>query len=174
MPFDLAESHAQLARTPEVLAAWLPGLPPAWLEADEGPDTFSPRDVIAHLIQAERSDWLPRVRMILEVGESQAFPPFDRRAFQEEARTWTVEALAAEFRRLRQESLAALDALALAPSDLARRGAHPAFGPVTLQQLLATWTVHDLGHLAQIARVMAKRYKAEVGPWIEYLPILTR
>ncbi|HET8714796.1 MAG TPA: DinB family protein [Holophagaceae bacterium] len=174
MPFDLAEARALLARTPEVLAVWLDGLPAPWLEADEGPDTFSPRDVLAHLIQGERSDWFPRVRMILKQGESQAFPPFDRRAFQEEARAWTVEALLAEFRRLRQESLAGLDALALAPSDLARRGVHPAFGPVTLEQLLATWTVHDLGHLAQIARVMAKRYKTEVGPWVDYLPILTR
>lgn len=174
MPFDLTEARAQLARTPEILAVWLDGLPAPWLEADEGPDTFSPRDVLAHLIQGERGDWFPRVRMILEQGESRPFGPVDRRAFLEEARSWTVAALLAEFRRLRQESLAALDALALAPEDLARRGVHPAFGPVTLQQLLATWTVHDLGHLAQIARVMARRWKSEVGPWIEYLPILTR
>ena len=174
MPFVLAEARAQLARTPEVLAAWLDGLPAPWLEADEGPDTFSPRDVLAHLIQGERSDWFPRVRMILEHGESQAFPPFDRQAFLEEARSWTVAALLAEFRRLRQESLAGLDALALTPEDLARRGVHPAFGAVTLEQLLATWATHDLGHLAQIARVMAKRYKAEVGPWVDYLPVLTR
>ncbi|HEU4952193.1 MAG TPA: DinB family protein [Holophagaceae bacterium] len=174
MPFDLAEARAQLARTPEVLAAWLPGLPAPWLAVDEGPDTFSPRDVLAHLIQGEREDWLPRVRMILEQGESRAFEPFDRRAFLAEARTWSTEALVAEFRRLRLESLAGLDALTLAPADLARRGRHPAFGPVTLEQLLATWTVHDLGHLAQIARVMARRWKAEVGPWVAYLPILTR
>lgn len=173
MAFDLAEARAQLARTPGTLRAWLSGLPEVWLLADEGPETFSARDVLVHLIHGERADWLGRVRSILEHGEGRPFEPFDRRGFMDEARTWSLDALLEEFARLRAENLRALDAL-VRPEHLTRRGRHPAFGPVTLQQLLATWTVHDLGHLAQIARVMAKRYGAEVGPWVEYLPVLTR
>ena len=174
MPFDLQEAQAQLARTPAVFRAWFTGLPESWLLADEGPDTFSPRDVLAHLIFGERTDWIPRVRIVVEQGESHPFEPFDRRGFLDEARGWGLESLLAEFEGLRAANLEALAALNLQPSDLARKGAHPGLGAVTLEQLLAAWVVHDLGHIAQAARVMSKRYKAAVGPWLDYLPVLTR
>lgn len=174
MALELLEAQAQLIRTPSILRTWFTGLPAAWLEADEGEGTFSPRDVLAHLIHGERADWLPRIRWILEAGEGKAFEPFDRQGFLEEAKTWPMDALLDEFDRLRGESLDAVAALHLSPGDLFRRGLHPSLGSVTLEALLATWVVHDLGHLAQIARVMAKRYKAEVGPWLDYLPVVTR
>lgn len=174
MTFDLEEALAQLERTPDALRAWFAGLPETWLLADEGPDTFSARDVLAHLIFGERTDWLARARIILEQGEARPFDPFDRRGFLDEARSWTLEALLDEFARLRTENLLALRALRISPEDLRRTGTHPGLGTVTLEQLLAAWVVHDLGHLAQAARVMAKRYKAEVGPWVDYLPVLTR
>jgi hypothetical protein len=174
MALDLIEARAHLARTPGTLQAWFGGLPEAWLTANEGPDTFSARDVLAHLIHGERTDWMERVRRIWEAGEGRPFEPFDRFAFLTEARGWPVAELLAEFARLRADNLRALEALTLAPEDLARTGLHPALGRVTLENLLATWVVHDLGHLAQAARVMAKRYTVEVGPWAEYLPILTR
>ena len=174
MPFDLEEAQAQLARTPAVLRAWFTGLQEPWLRADEGPATFSPRDVLAHLIYGERVDWLPRARIILEQGEARPFEPFDRGGFLDEAKAWSLEALLAEFEGLRARNLAALHAMKLSPADLARTGMHPGLGRVTLAQLLAAWVVHDLDHVAQIARVMAKRSKAEVGPWVDYLPLLTR
>lgn len=174
MPFDLEEAKAQLSRTPAVLRAWFNGLQAPWLEADEGPGTFSPRAVLAHLIHGERVDWMPRARIILDHGEARPFEPFDRRGFLDEAEGWTMEALLAEFERLRAGNLAALDAMKLSPADLARTGAHPGLGRVTLSQLLAAWVVHDLDHVAQVARIMAKRCKAEVGPWVDYLPLLTR
>lgn len=174
MSFDLEEAKAQLARTPGALRAWFTGLQPSWLVADEGPGTFSPREVLAHLIHGERVDWMARARIILEQGEAQPFEPFDRRGFLDEAKGWTVEALLDEFEGLRRANLEALDATRLTPADLARTGAHPGLGRVTLAQLLAAWVVHDLDHVAQIARVMAKRCKAEVGPWVDYLPLLTR
>jgi hypothetical protein len=173
MAFDLEDARAQLARTPGTLRAWLSGLPESWITADEGPETFSARDVLGHLIYGEQVNWLCRARFLLEHGEARPFEPFDRLGFREEARTWPLEALLDEFARLRTENLRAL-ASVVRPEDLGRRGLHPAFGPVTLEQLLATWVVHDLGHLAQVARVMAKRYRVEVGPWAEYLPVLTR
>ncbi|HET6330565.1 MAG TPA: DinB family protein [Holophagaceae bacterium] len=174
MAFDLDEALAQLARTPGVFRAWFADLPEPWLDADEGPGTFSSRDVLAHLIYGERTDWLVRVRIILEQGESRPFDPFDRRGFLDEARGWSLEALLAEFERLRAANLLALSALHIQVQDLARKGAHPGLGAVTLEQLLASWVVHDLGHIAQAARVMSKRYKATVGPWVDYLPVLTR
>ena len=174
MSFDLQEAQAQLARTPATLRAWFTGLPGAWLEADEGPDTFSARDVLAHLIFGERTDWIPRARIILEHGEGRPFEPFDRHGFLEEARGWPMEGLLEAFEGLRGANLAALEAMRLSPADLRRTGTHPGLGVVTLEQLLAAWVVHDLGHLAQAARVMAKRYKAEVGPWVDYLPVLNR
>jgi hypothetical protein len=174
MAFDLQESLCILERTPGVLRAWFSGLPEAWLVADEGPETFSARDVLAHLIHGERTDWMARTRIILEAGEARPFDPFDRAGFLAEARGWSVKALLDEFSRLRSANLEALRGLGLGQADLGRRGTHPALGTVTLEQLLATWTVHDLGHLAQAARVMAKRYRDDVGPWAAYLPVLTR
>lgn len=174
MSIHLDEARAQLERTPGVLRAWFTGIPEAWLQADEGPDTFSPRDVLAHLIHAERVDWMPRMRIILEHGEEKAFEPFDRRGFLDEAKGWSLEALLTEFERLRLVNLRAVGAVSLQPSDWERKGTHPGLGPVTLENLMAAWVVHDLGHLGQIARVLAKRYKTAVGPWVDYLPILTR
>ncbi len=168
---------AVLERTPRTLAAWLGGLPDAWLDSrTEGPDSFSPRDVLGHLVGGERTDWIPRARIILEHGESRAFDPFDRFAFRHEVQTKSIDELLAEFSRLRSLNLVALKGMQLGAADLGRRGKHPdpSFPPVTLGQLLATWTVHDLSHLAQIARVMGKRYAEEVGPWKAYLPMLTR
>lgn len=174
MTLDLSEATAQLAATPATLRAWFGGLPEVWLVADEGPDTFSARDVLAHLIHGERTDWMARVRRIREAGEARAFEPFDRFAFLGEARTRPLADLLDEFARLREANLRELQGLALIPTDLERTGLHPALGRVTLENLLATWVVHDLGHLAQAARVMAKRYAAQVGPWAAYLPVLTR
>jgi len=173
--FQLEEAVAVLERTPAVLEAWLGGLPDAWLDTrPEGPESFSPRDVLGHLIGGERKDWIVRSRMILDHGEWATFTPFDRVAFRQEIGGKTPGELLAMFAALRRQSLATLAGWSLGPADLAKRGRHPDFGPVTLEQLLATWVAHDLGHLGQIARVMAKRYRVEVGPWAQYLPILTR
>ena len=174
--FALGEALALLERTPPALDAWLRGAPEAWLDArTEGPESFSPRDVLGHLIGGERTDWIPRARIILQHGESRPFDPFDRFAFKREAGK-PIGSLLDEFARLRRDNLAALRDLQLAPADLDRRGRHPdaSFGPVTLRQLLATWVVHDLSHLAQVARVMGKRYADDVGPWRAYLPMLKR
>ncbi len=170
--FALDEAVEILERTPSVLRVWLGGLGEAWLIADEGPDTFSPKEVVGHLLHAEEADWIPRARRILEHGESRAFEPFDRFAQRALLERHSTEELLDRFAAARAGSLATLRGWRLDPERLARRGTHPAFGPVTLGQLLSTWAVHDLGHLAQIARVMAKRYAADVGPWMEYLPVL--
>ena len=175
--FSLGEAQAVLESTPRLLDGWLRQLPDAWLDArTEGPESFSPRDVLGHLIGGERTDWIPRARIILQYGESRAFDPFDRFAFKHESAGKGLGALLDEFARLRRENVAVLRDLKLAPADLQRRGRHPdaSFGPVTLEQLLATWVVHDLSHVAQIARVMGKRYLDTVGPWQAYLPMLTR
>ena len=172
----LDDAVAVLEATPRQLDAWLRDLPDAWLDArTEGPESFSPRDVLGHLISGECTDWIPRARMILQHGESRAFEPFDRFGFRKEGGQG-IGALLDEFARLRRENLAALSDLKLAPADLERRGRHPdkSFPPVTLKQLLATWVVHDLSHVAQIARVMGKRYGDDVGPWQAFLPMLTR
>jgi hypothetical protein len=171
---ELAEARAVLDRTPGAVRAMLLGLPEAWLICTEGPDTWSPRDVVAHLAELEDQDWMGRVRCILEHGESKPFTPIDRFAFQERFRGQSMAALLDAFETRRRRNLGELDRLGLKPADLSRRGRHPDFGPVTLEQLLATWMVHDLTHLAQIERVMAKRYGGAVGPWREYLSILTR
>jgi uncharacterized damage-inducible protein DinB len=173
MPLDLDEAAALLARTPAVLDAWLRGLPDAWTTANEGPGTWSAYDVVGHLIHGEHTDWMARARIVLEYGEARPFAPFDRFAQARESEGKALDDLLDTFAALRSENLAALRALDLDAAALARRGTHPALGTVTLGQLLATWVTHDLGHLAQIARVMAKRYRDEVGPWSAYLPILS-
>lgn len=171
---DLAQSQAVLARTPAVLRAWLSGLPPEWIEGNEGPDTFSPREVLGHLIQGERTDWIPRARRILEQGTTVAFDPFDRFAHRRLLAGRSLGELLDEFAALRAENLATLAAWDLDDARLGSRGRHPELGEVTLRQLLATWVAHDLGHLAQIGRVMARQYTDAVGPWYEYLPVLHR
>jgi len=172
MRFELESAVALLARTPRVLHAWLDALPEGWLEASEGPETFTPREVLGHLLHGEHADWMARARRILEHGESLAFDPYDRFAQRRLYGDWPPARLLAEFAAMRSANLAALAALGLRPSDLDRRGRHPDFGTVTFAQLLATWVVHDQNHVAQIARVLSKQYTDAVGPWRAYLPIL--
>lgn len=169
--FDLVDGPALLRRTPAMLDAWLRGMPAGWLTSDEGPDTWNALVVLGHLIEAERNDWIPRVRHLLEHGESRPFAPFDRFSqLRREPRS--LGELLDEFAACRQKSLEELAALRFGASDLERRGRHPEFGVVTLGQHLATWVVHDLTHVAQIARVMAKRYAGAVGPWRAYLRVV--
>ncbi len=170
--FNLAESVAVLTRTPGTLNAMLRGLPDTWVRCNEGTDTWSAFDVVGHLIVGERTDWMPRLRIILENGEARPFDPLDRFLQFRETQGKTLEQLLDEFARLRSESLAELRRLNLQQEDFARRGRHPALGVVTLSELLATWTVHDLTHMHQLSRVMAYQYRDAVGPWRAYLGVL--
>jgi DinB superfamily len=170
--FSLTETIAVLSRTPASLDALLRGLPDIWVRGNEGKDTWNAFDVIGHLICAERTDWMPRVRIILESGEARAFDPFDRFAQSREPQNQSLGQRLDDFASLRKENLAALQALNLKPEDLTRRGKHPALGGVTLSQLLATWATHDLTHLHQLSRVMAYQYRDAVGPWNVYLGVL--
>jgi len=172
MQFRLEQALEVLDRTPAVLRAMLSGLSDGWLHGTRGPDTFSPFDVVGHLITGEKTDWLTRTRLILESGAARPFPKYDRYAQFEASRGRSLVDLLDEFQRLRTENLGTLRALRLAPSDLARKGLHPALGEVTLEHLLATWAAHDLNHIAQIARTMAWQYEGAVGPWREYLGAL--
>lgn len=172
MKISVPAAVTVLERTPAVLRAWLAELPDELARGSEGPDTWSPYDVLGHLIHGERTDWIVRLRTILEHGESREFEPFDRFAQFRESRGKSMNDLLAEFERRRTENLALLEALDLQDADLSRTGLHPDLGVVTLGELMATWVVHDLGHLAQIARVMAKQLGEEVGAWVAYLPVL--
>jgi DinB superfamily len=169
---DLDQTIALLTCTPAVLDALLRDLPEAWTFCNEGQDTWSAFDVVGHLIHGERTDWMPRARMILQHGETQSFVPFDRLAQQQESQGKSLGRLLDEFARLRSENLVELRALKLRQEDLERRGRHPALGVVTLSQLLATWAAHDLTHLHQISRLMAHQYREAVGPWSAYLGVL--
>jgi hypothetical protein len=169
--FNLDEALAVLERTPASLSGLLAGLPEKWVHSTEGEGTWSPYDVIGHLIHGERANWMPRARHIL-AGETRPFDGFDRTAQFNDSKGKMLAELLSTFAQLRTENLSALRAMSLAGNDLARTGMHPALGPVRLEQLLATWAVHDLDHVAQIVRTMAKAYRAEVGPWSEYLSIL--
>jgi uncharacterized damage-inducible protein DinB len=160
-----------LERTPTVLTAWLSDLSDEFVRATEGEGTWSPYDVIGHLIHGERADWIPRARHIL-AGETRPFDPFDREAQFAESAGKSLAQLLEEFTALRRESLLALDEFQLTENDLNRTGQHPAFGTVTLAQLLATWMVHDLDHLVQVARTIAKTQSVNVGPWTAYLSVL--
>ena len=170
--FSLAEAIALLTRTPATLNALLRGLPELWVRSNEGKDSWSAFDIVGHLIVADRTDWMPRVRTILEHGEARPFDPFDRFAQKRASEGKSLEQLLDDFARARSESLAALQALNLQSVDLARRGKHPALGVVTLLELLATWTGHDLTHLHQLSRVMAYQYREAVGPWSAFLGVL--
>lgn len=174
MTFQLAEAIAVLERAPAAYRSLLGGLPEPWLFTAEGPGTWSPYDIVGHLIHGERTDWMVRVRHILAHGDAVPFLPFDREAMLAEPQGNTIAELLDTFEKLRSENLTALSALRLTEADLARPGLHPALGRVTLGQLLATWVAHDLNHLAQVSRVMGKRYRDLVGPWREYLPMLDR
>jgi len=170
--FVMDEAVAILAQTPATLDALLRGLPDGWIAAHEGGDTWSPFDVVGHLIHGERADWVPRAKIILEHGDTRTFDTFDRFAQFAASEGRTLASLLDEFAMLRQESLRDLAALRLSVAELDRRGRHPAFGVVTLRQLLATWVAHDLDHIMQISRVLARQYSDEVGPWRAYLRII--
>jgi hypothetical protein len=172
--FDLDHSLAVLERTPRVLEALLSGLPDVWTTGNEGADTWSPFDVVGHLIDGELTDWMARLQIILGPSANRRFEPFDRFRHISRNQGRPLSELLAEFRQLRERNLDQLRALHLTAAHLQLTGEHPAFGSVTLEQLLATWVAHDLGHLAQIARVMAKQYRDAVGPWEAYLPVLHR
>jgi hypothetical protein len=169
---NLEETVALLARTPDVLDALLRDMPDTWTSRREGEGTWSPLDVVAHLIHAEYENWIPRARCILDHGENQAFAPFDREGNFQESRRRSLEDLLDEFARARAESLQQLGDLNITPEDLARKGKHPALGTVTLSELLATWAAHDLTHLHQISRVMAVQYREAVGPWSKFLGVM--
>lgn len=162
-----------LSRTPAVLRALLAGLPEPWGTNNYGERTFSPFDVVGHLVHGEKADWVPRARIILDHGESRTFEPFDRYAMYEESRGKSLHDLLDEFERLRRANLEALRELHVTEKKLALRGRHPALGLVTLEQLLATWAAHDLNHIAQIAKALAFQYIEAVGPWRDYLSILS-
>jgi hypothetical protein len=172
MDFDLDRALPVLERTPRVLRELLAGLPEGWTAGTEGPGTWSPFDVVGHLVHGERTDWMPRVEIILREGETRPFPPFDRVAMFESSRGKALDELLDEFAALRAANLVRLRGLALGPEELARGGRHPEFGRVRLGQHLATWVAHDLSHIGQIVRVMGRQYAEAVGPWIAYLPML--
>lgn len=169
---DVVTVERLLRQTPAVLTAWLQMLPDAWLDANEGAGTWSPRQVVMHLNWGEVDDWLPRVRMVCEHGTAQAFRPFDREEGFRRYAAWSIARLLDEFTRLRSESLAGLEQLSLGNADLAREGRHPEFGVVTLGQLLATWVTHDLTHMTQIGRVLTRHAGGATGPWRAYFSLL--
>jgi len=170
--FDPGQGTAVLERTPTLLRTWLLDLPEPWIRADEGPGTWSPLDVVGHLIDGEETDWIPRARIILARGTDRKFEPFDRFRHLRELRGVPLAERLEQFASLRADNLATLRGWTLSPAELALTGVHPEFGVVTLEQLLATWVAHDLDHVVQIARVMARRYGEAAGPWRAYLRVL--
>lgn len=173
MRLDLKLSMDLLRRTPGTLLALLGDLDDSWARATEGADTFSPFDVVGHLIDGEETDWIPRARIILARGPSLAFTPYDRFRHRGRNTKRSLDSLLEEFAALRATNLELLGSWGLTEADLKLPGEHPGLGRVTLRQLMAAWVVHDLGHVAQAARVMAKQYREEVGPWEPYLPVVT-
>lgn len=172
MDFEVQRATELLSHTPAILNALLRDLSETWLVRNEGPQTWSPYDIVGHLIHGEETDWIPRAKIILEYGEARAFEPFDRVAMFEKSKGKSMAELLDTFAMLRNQNLHELNEMQLTPTLLEKRGQHPELGVVTLQQLLATWVVHDLGHVRQIVRVMAKQYRDTVGPWRAYLSIL--
>lgn len=174
MSFSLSHTINILERTPEVLTAYLEDLPEFWLHQNEGGETWSPYDVIGHLIVGEKTDWIPRARIILSDSDDKNFTPFDRFAQFNEAPNQPIHELLDDFSRLRHQNIRELISYQLTDSDLEKTGMHPEFGKVSLKQLLATWAVHDLGHISQISRAMAHQYKDQIGPWKQYLSIIKK
>jgi hypothetical protein len=172
-PFNLDEAVPLLARTPHTLDAWLRDLPDCWTHANEGADTWSPFDIVGHLIHGERTDWMPRARLILAEGDSRPFEPFDRFAQLTASAGKALPEMLDEFAQLRARNVDELVSFRLTDALLDRPGRHPALGAVTLRQLLATWVAHDLDHVMQIARVLATQYADEVGPWRAYLRVIS-
>lgn len=174
MKATIPDIIAVLRNTPDVLRSLLRDLEQPWIVGNYGEETFSPFDVVGHLIHGEKTDWIPRARIILEHGESRTFEPFDRYAMYAASKGRTIEQLLDEFEQLRRENLKTLQAMRWSEADLDRRGRHPDFGVVTLRQLLAMWPVHDLNHIHQICKAMAWQYREEVGPWRAYASILPK
>ena len=172
MDFDLDNGIAILERTPATLRALLNGLSPAWTDATEGPDTWSPYVVIGHLIHGERTDWIPRAQIIRAQGVNRTFIPYDRFAQFQESQGKSLTELLDEFARLRAQNVGTLKSWRLTAAQLGLEGEHPEFGAVTMRQLLACWVAHDLGHIVQVARVMAKQYREAIGPWTAYLSVM--
>ncbi len=172
MRHDLQDTISLLGRTPAALDALLRDLPETWTLRNEGENTWSPFEIVGHLIHAERADWVPRVKTVLEFGETRPFSAFDRWGHEREVQGKSLGQLLDEFARVRAENLSELRGLHLRQEDLEKKGRHPAFGAVTLSELLATWAAHDLTHLHQISRVMAHQYREAVGPWSVYLGVL--
>jgi hypothetical protein len=170
--FKLEQSIEILKQTPALLNSMLAGLSEPWLTNNEGPDTWSPFDVVGHLISGEKTDWISRLMIILEHGEARTFDPFDRFAFFEDSKGKTLAQLLGTFEELRRKNIRTLEGLDLKPHHYKLRGTHPEFGSVTLGQLMATWAVHDLSHINQISRTMAHQYRDAVGPWRAYLSVL--
>ena len=171
MDFDVGSAREVLRRTPETLHAMLAGLPDVWLDGRESAEAWSPHQVCGHLLHVEECDWIDRTKVILEHGTTTVFEPVDREAGFVRFAGWSVHELLDRFASARHANLDELAAL-LGPGDLDRRGVHPDFGEVSLAQLLATWTVHDLSHVSQIVKTMAKQYADAVGPWRAFLPLL--
>lgn len=173
MEFELNSSINILSQTPNTLSSLLTNLPEAWLNSNEGAETWSPKQILNHLVHGERTDWVSRIKVILSENDDKSFKPFDREGSVLVSDQSILQILD-DFRIEREKSLAFLFSLELKETDHMKTGVHPEFGEVTLKQLISTWAVHDLGHIAQICRVLAKQYKEEVGPWVNYLSILTR
>ena len=173
MQYSLERSCEIMDRTPAVLQALLSGLSDDWIMPNEGPETFSPYDVVGHLIHGEKTDWTPRVKMILEFGNTKTFERYDRFAQYEESKGKSMQQLLDEFARLRKENMVWFRSLNLTEEDLDRKGMHPVLGAVLLRNLLATWVAHDLTHISQVTRVMAKQYKEQMGPWPEFFRVLS-
>jgi hypothetical protein len=172
MEHDMDATVALLRRTPGALDALLRGLPPVWTARNEGPGTWNAIEIVGHLAHVEISNWMPRLRCLLEFGESRPFPPFDRTGFAAIVEGREAGAVLDDFARMRAESLAELAGMGLKPEDMKRTGLHPVFGEVTLSQLLATWAAHDANHLHQLARVLAHQYRNAVGPWSAFLGVM--
>lgn len=172
MNFDLEKSISVLRRTPAVMRTLLEGQHKDWTHQNEGGDSWSPYDVVGHLVHGEKTDWLPRIRIILNEGDQKIFKPYDRFAQFEMSKGKSLDTLLAEFEALRASNIGQLQDLGLTDFDLEKEGIHPELGPVTMKNLIAAWLVHDMGHITQVSRVIAKQYKDEVGPWPKYLTIL--
>jgi len=174
MNFSVSSSLEILFHTPLVLEALLKDLSDEWIYGNEGENTWSPFDIVGHLIHGEKTDWMSRLEIILDGDPDKRFKPFDRFAQFEDSQGKSLEELLSQFKSLREINLEKLKSINITDKMLDYTGVHPDFGKVTLRELLSTWVVHDLGHISQISRVMAKQYKGEVGPWMEYLPVLTK
>ncbi len=173
MEYTVTGAMEILERTPAVLKALLNGLSDDWVMNNEGPETFSPYDVIGHLIHGEKTDWTARTKMILEYGNTKPFVPWDRFAQYEESKGKSLAQLLDEFAAIRKENMTWFKSLQLTEADLDKKGLHPKLGEVTLRNLLSTWVIHDLTHIAQVTRVMAKQYKVEMGPWVDFFRIMS-